>query len=135
MTLEAILAKSRRLMPSNRLTALMMHGLGQSVVDILDATGLTLKDIRTIRTGHWATVKRMQANKPTVRKIMLQYQQDNAISRGLALSHTKGLSSGDLRKVASAAAILAKSIESSPSPTAEPVAPAAPVRPSAVDSA
>jgi len=135
MTLSDTLAKSRRLMPSNRMTALLMHGLGIPKVDICATTGLDAKDVTTIRTGHHRLVKRMRANMGDTRKIMLQYQQDNAISRGLALSHSKDIAPRDLRQVASTAAILAKSIESTPSPTAEPVAPAAPARPSAVDSA
>ena len=123
------LETARKLMPMDRVQAVIMAGLGYSTADIAAYTGLDAALIGLIRSAHGPTLASVRANPDEARTLALVGQRDSAIMKGLALSHTNTLTPSALRQLASAHAILAKSAPPPAPARAQDKQPPAPSRP------
>ena len=130
-TINERLQQAYRLMPHERIMAVIMAGLGMSKGDIMLQCGLSSDEYRTLTVGNHKTITAIRENPEETRAVVLQWQQDRAMISGFALSHNPSLPPRDLRQVASTAAILAKSAHTTaPAAKASTAkAPAAPARP------
>lgn len=102
------------LMEWPNLLAMCLMGLGMHKQTILDCTGITADQYRGLHTSKAKSIKDMRANPHVVKALLLEWQQEQALASGFALSHSPTIAPRDLRQVASTAAILAKSATSQP---------------------
>jgi len=86
-----------------------LAGLGYSFEDIADITGMEAETVKELKVARATMIKAVREDPDASRAFLLRKQQDMALAKGFALSHSPTATHAQLRSVAGTASIIAKS--------------------------